>query len=48
MNDEMNALIKNQTWDLVPKPKEVKPITCKWVYKINLKQMTVSIDTRQG
>jgi len=28
MNDEMNALIKNQTWDLVPKPKEVKPITC--------------------
>jgi hypothetical protein len=34
MNDEMNALIKNQTWDLVPKPKEVKPITCKWVYKV--------------
>jgi hypothetical protein len=33
----MNALIKNQTWDLVPKPKEVKPITCKWVYKIKRK-----------
>jgi len=37
MNDEMNALIKNQTWDFVPKPKEVKPITCKWVYKIKRK-----------
>ena len=37
MNDEMNALIKNQTWDLVPKPKEVKPITCKWIYKIKRK-----------
>jgi hypothetical protein len=31
MNDDMNALIRNQTWDLVPKPKEVKPITSKWV-----------------
>jgi hypothetical protein len=29
MNDVMNALIRNQTWDLVPKPKEVKLITCK-------------------
>ena len=37
MNDEMNALIRNQTWDLVPKPKEVKPITCKWVYKVKEK-----------
>jgi hypothetical protein len=37
MNDEMNALIKNQTWDLVPKPKEVKPITCKWIYKVKCK-----------
>lgn len=37
MNDEMSALIKNQTWDLVPKLKEVKAITCKWVYKIKRK-----------
>lgn len=27
-------LMKNLTWNLVPKPKDVKPITCKWVYKI--------------
>ena len=37
MNDEMHALIKNQTQDRMPKPKEVKPITCKWVYKVKRK-----------
>ena len=28
------GLNDNQTWDLVPRPNEVKPISCKWVYKI--------------
>jgi hypothetical protein len=39
MDDEMNAIIRNQTWDLVPKPKEVKPITSKWVYKVKQKEV---------
>ena len=30
----MAALTKNSTWDLVPKPKDVDVITCKWVYKL--------------
>ena len=30
----MKALNDNQTWDLVPRLNEVKPISCKWVYKI--------------
>jgi len=34
MEEEMVALDRNQTWELVPKPKDVKPISCKWVYKI--------------
>ena len=34
MKEEINALEKNQTWELVPKPRDVKPISCKWVYKI--------------
>ena len=34
MKEEINALDNNQTWELVPKPKDVKPISCKWVYKI--------------
>jgi hypothetical protein len=37
MNDEINAIIRNQTWDLMPKPKEVKLITSKWVYKVKQK-----------
>ena len=34
MKEEITALDRNQTWELVPKPKDVKPISCKWVYKI--------------
>ncbi|XP_057997456.1 uncharacterized mitochondrial protein AtMg00820-like [Hevea brasiliensis] len=34
MEEEIIALERNQTWELVPKPRDVKPISCKWVYKI--------------
>ena len=34
MEEEMAALRQNQTWELVPKPAKVNPISCKWVYKI--------------
>ena len=37
MKEEMNALMKNETWDLVPKPKDVQPVSCKWVYRIKRK-----------
>ncbi|KAJ0434593.1 putative RNA-directed DNA polymerase [Helianthus annuus] len=37
MQDEIDAMHKNETWVLVPKPENVKPITCKWVYKIKRK-----------
>ena len=30
----MHALAENETWDLVDAPKGVKPIGCRWVYKI--------------
>ena len=30
----MHALAENETWDLVDAPKEVKPIGCRWVYKV--------------
>ena len=35
MEEEIYALKQNPTWDLVPKPKYVNPISCKWVYKGN-------------
>lgn len=34
MAEEIDALERNQTWELVPKSRDVKPISCKWVYKI--------------
>eukprot|EP00253_Pinus_taeda_P007650 PITA_07650 len=37
MKKEYDALIKNGTWMLVDPPAGVKPIGCKWVYKIKYK-----------
>ena len=34
MEEEMHALVENETWDLVDAPKGVKPIGCRWVYKV--------------
>ncbi|KAK3034469.1 hypothetical protein RJ639_033325 [Escallonia herrerae] len=34
MQEEITALMKNETWELVPKSKDCEPVTCKWVYKL--------------
>jgi hypothetical protein len=34
MTEEIAALEWTGTWDLVPCPPRVRPITCKWVYKV--------------
>jgi hypothetical protein len=34
MAEEITTLEGTGTWDLVPCPPRVRPITCKWVYKI--------------
>ena len=34
MKEEIAALDRIQTWELMGKPKDVMPISCKWVYKI--------------
>jgi hypothetical protein len=34
MAEEIAALERTSTWDLVSPPPGVCPITCKWVYKI--------------
>ena len=38
MVKEMEAIKKNQTWELTHAPKEVKPIGVKWIYKTKLKE----------
>ena len=37
MQEELQALQDNHTWDLVSYPLVVKPIGCKWVYSIKLR-----------
>ena len=37
MDEEMSALVKNGTWELVKLPLSKNVIGCKWVYKIKYK-----------
>ena len=37
MSEELAALERTGTWDLVPLPPRSVPITCKWVYKVKTK-----------
>lgn len=34
MREDLEALRKNQTWDITVLPQGSKPISCKWVYKV--------------
>ncbi|XP_043725644.1 uncharacterized mitochondrial protein AtMg00820-like [Telopea speciosissima] len=34
MVEKMQALKKNDTWELVPSPNGKKPVECKWVFTI--------------
>ena len=33
MDEEYRSLMANDTWDLVPLPKGIKLVRCKWVYR---------------
>ena len=35
MNEEINAIEKNETWELTYLPTNKRPIGVKWVYKTN-------------
>ncbi|XP_076948411.1 uncharacterized protein LOC143620654 [Bidens hawaiensis] len=37
MNNELEALHRNDTWDLVDLPHDMKTIGCKWIFKIKYK-----------
>ena len=34
MQEKMRALEKNQTWEMVPRPKGIQPIRCRWVFNV--------------
>ena len=37
MNEELDALLKNHTWDMVDLPPSQSVLGCRWVYKIKTK-----------
>ncbi|KAL6313819.1 hypothetical protein AAG906_010238 [Vitis piasezkii] len=39
INDEMDSIMSNQTWELVDLPPGSKPIGCKWVFQGNITPM---------
>ncbi len=34
MAEELDALSRTHTWDLVPLPPHAVPITCRWIYRV--------------
>ena len=38
MNEELDQIEKNQTWELVPRPKDKNVIGTKWIFKNKLNE----------
>jgi hypothetical protein len=36
MQSKMDSMFENQVWDLVDLPEEVRPLQCKWIFKIKI------------
>ena len=47
MNEEMQALRKNETWDLVPISPHKKAIGCRWIYKVSTTPTVPSTATKR-
>ena len=37
MNEEMRALLQNETWEIVELPRDKKIVGCRWVYTLKCK-----------
>jgi len=48
MNEEMSALERNETWEIVERPKDKKAVGCRWVYTVKYKSDAHWIDINQS
>ena len=40
MKEELDQLVKNETWELVPRPKDKNVIGTKWVFKNKMNEQS--------
>ena len=34
MDEEIESLMKNETWKLIVRPEKMKTVSCKWIFKV--------------
>lgn len=47
MNEELDQIEKNDTWELVPKPKDKNIIVTKWVFKNKINEEGLVIRNKE-
>jgi hypothetical protein len=47
MAEEYQSIMKNDVWDIVPRPEGKSVVTSKWIYKIKHAVMEVSRNTKR-
>ncbi|RDY14845.1 putative mitochondrial protein, partial [Mucuna pruriens] len=47
MKEEMKALEKNSTWEIVDRSKEKRVVGCRWIYIVQCKSDGTLSDTKQ-
>lgn len=48
MDEEMNVLVKNENLYLIPKPKNVQHVSCKWCTELSARLMRAQTNIKQG
>ena len=46
MMEEYHSIMKNDVWEIVPRPERKSVVTSHWIYKLNMLPMVVWINTR--
>lgn len=46
MKEELDYIVKNETWELVPRPKDNKVIGTKWVFKNKMNEQGEAVTNK--